>query len=128
MTFKKNITNFVNNLKSNKNFTFKIKSSNFKCIHKILPKLLKHNCLSNYYVKDGYVYIQKHISSNYLTTAFVPKHLTNISYFALQSLMYKHPTTIFVVSTSVGILDNQELRNLRIGGAILFVIKPKNTL
>lgn len=128
MSFRKDITSFINNLKSNRNFAFKIKPNSFKRTIRILPKLLKYNYISKYIFKDGYIHIFKNTISNKVTLTFVPKHMSNVTYFELQSLMYKNPTCIFIASTSIGILDNDEMRKLEIGGSILFVIKYVNTL
>lgn len=128
MSFKQSINSFISNFRSTQDSVFKIKTTNAVSVFKILPKLLKYNCISRYCVKDNFIYVYKTIESSRLTTAFIPKHRSNVSYFELQSLMYKHPTVVYIVSTTVGILDNDEIIKLKIGGNLLFIIKYKNTI
>ena len=51
-----------------------------------------------------------------------------ISYYKLSSLIKKNPFCIFIISTTIGILDNEKILRLKLGGYFLFIIKPKNSL
>lgn len=120
------LNNLIANIKGTQNTFFKFKLKNLRTFLSVVLKLLEYGCITKYLFKeDGYIHIYKNLNSS-VTLAQVPKQLLYQKYHQLESLMSKNPTSIYIVSTSIGILDNFELRKLRLGGELLFIIKQKN--
>lgn len=121
------LNNLIANLKGTQDLSFSFKLKNLKIFLSIVPKLLEYGCIIKYTIStDGYIRIYKNNTAN-LTISQIPKQLTYQKYYQLEALMHKNPTSIYIVSTSIGILDNVELRKLRLGGKLLFIIRQSNS-
>lgn len=126
--FRKTLFKLINLLK-----TFKKKELvvNFKYmkVHPILYVLQKYGVIYSYKISK--------VNNNKLSIiarkeSLMDVRLINkvmyISYYKLSSLIKKNPFCIFIISTSIGILDNEKILRLKLGGYFLFIIKPKNAL
>jgi ribosomal protein S8 len=125
--FRKILFKLINLLK-----TFKKKELvvNFKYmkIHSILYVLQKYGVIYGYKlskINNKLIIIARKES---LMDVRLIKKIMYISYYKLSSLIKKNPFCIFVISTSIGLLDNEKILNLKMGGYFLFIIKPKNAL
>ena len=121
------LNNILANIKGTQNSHFKLKIKYIKTFLSIAYKLLEYGCITHYTISKGYIYIYKNIISN-LMISQIPKHLMYKKFYDLESLMHKNPTAVYIVLTSTGIVDNVELRKLKIGGSLLFIIKYKSEL
>jgi hypothetical protein len=127
MSFRKDLFLFFNLIKtSNENkvsFPTKIKYYKLK---KILHILLIYGIILNFGISSNrlYVYINKQSILN-IYCLQKPVYLSN---YRLQSFISKHPDTVYVISTSLGIFDSKNLFRTGLGGYLLFIIKPKKSL
>ena len=124
MTFRKILSTFFNQLKTNKNKVFILKSVKYLRISSILNILQNYGIIYSFLIKDSKI----HISCNQSQSLFIIKYINKVKYlsfYKLKSLICKYPSSIFVISTNLGVLDNSKIFNLKIGGYLLFIIKPK---
>lgn len=125
--------------------TFRKKLANLSCYFnndskkKIKIKYLYYNKLNMLFKKlitEGYIYGFKIVNSE-LTVFCKPtfqryklKFITTnkrfLSYYQLESLIYKNPLTTFFVSTPVGILENKKIISLKLGGYLILILKAHN--
>jgi hypothetical protein len=127
MSFRKDLFLFFNLIKTsteNKvSFPTQIKYYKLK---KILHLLLIYGIIFNFGVLSDHLYV--YVNKQSVLNIYCLQKPTYLSNYKLQSLLSKHPDTIYVVSNSLGILDSKDLIRTGLGGYLLFIIKTKKSL
>jgi ribosomal protein S8 len=103
--------------------------NNFLSINKILKLFLTENLIKNFLITEKYCIIfLKYTRDNlslikqiYLISK--PGKRIYVSKYNLNSLMFKNKTSIFFVSTNLGILTSEKSVKSNKGGELLFEIK-----
>lgn len=127
MTFKNDIALFFNVIKTSKEnkvlFPYKIKLVKFK---KILSILSRYGLIWRYGLIENRLFLHR----NPFTLLDISRHNRDkfFSAYKLKSLSTKFRHNIYIISTPVGIFESRDALKYNLGGYLLFVIKPKNSM
>jgi len=127
MVFKKDISLVFNYIKtSNENKVLFPKNIKYYKLKSILHILVKYGIIYSFGVISNRLYVQrnKHITHGICCVNGV-KYFSN---YKLRSVISKHPANVYIVSTTLGVLDSKAVVKLGVGGYIVFIIKPKYSI
>lgn len=100
--------------------------SKFIKLKGVLKFLIKYGVISSYMLNQNKLYLRLNPLRH-----FVVKYFSKTKYlssYKIESLVNKFGGNVFLISTSLGIVDSNFAIEKRIGGRLLFVIKTKNSL
>lgn len=125
--FRKTLFILINKLKTFKNKELVV---NFKYMkmQPILYMLQKYGIIYSYKISKFNNKLIILTRNNSLMSVKMLKSFINVSFYKISALIKKNPFCIFIISTSIGILDNEQILKLKLGGYLLFVIKPNNSV
>lgn len=126
-SFKNAIINLVESLKFYEiNKALICTKSKYNKLKYILKILIKHGVILNYLLKDNKLFINVNHLKYYGVKYFSKgKYL---SAYKIESLIHKFPGNVFIISTSLGIIDSTEAVSRKIGGQLLLILKTKESL
>jgi len=127
MTFKSQISLLFNLIKTTKENKVLLKS-NFKYykIRDILKILERYGLIHYYLIKDNTLLLYKNPSKMYEIHNF--KDVKYFSAYKLRSFIRKNPANVYVVSTTLGLIDGFKASINNLGGYLVFIIKVQGNI
>lgn len=126
-SFKNAIINLVESLKFYEvNKALVCTKSKYNKLRYILKVLIKHGVILNYMLRNDKLFIKvNHLK--YYSVKYFSKN-KYLSSYKIESLIHKFPGNVFIMSTSLGIIDSTEAVLKKIGGQLLLILKTKESL
>ena len=125
MTLRKKLAILITSLKSSQKPFFQVNYIYFSKLSIILKMLVDHGYLFGVRIQNSKLVIQCKHTCNFYELKFVVSGRIYLSFYQLQAKIKKYPLSIFFISTSFGILDNNKILSLKVGGYLLLIFKNK---
>lgn len=126
MTLRRKLGILTSSLKSSQQSSFKINYTYFNKLSIVLSMLINHGYFFGTKIHNSKLVIYCKQTSKFYDLKLIVSGRIYFSFYQLQAKINKYPLSIFFVSNTFGVLDNNKILELRVGGYLLLVLKNKH--